>query len=104
MKHDLPRMDRVKLLLAPSRSAEISNGRVATRSIAEALNVSKDITPGLLTCCIILVMHQFGFERMEEALHRSVVIAIGPATHRGAEAGGLHHLAILRRGVLNATI
>src|SRR5260370_28813898 len=77
---------------------------MATRSIVKALDVGKDITSGFLTCCIMLVMDEFGFERVEEALHRSVVIAIGSAAHRGPEAGGLHHLAILRRGVLNATI
>src|SRR5207248_9228276 len=80
------------------------DGRVATRSIIKAFDVSKDITSGFLTCCIMLVMDEFGFERVEEALHRSVVIAIGPAAHRSPKAGGLHHLAILRRGVLNATI
>jgi hypothetical protein len=48
----------------------------------------------------MLVMDEFGFERVEEALHRSVVIAIGPAAHRSPEAGGLHHLAILCRGYL----
>ena len=34
----------------------------------------------------MLVMDEFGFERVEEALHRSVVIAIGPAAYRGPEA------------------
>jgi len=52
----------------------------------------------------MLVMEELGFEGVEEALHPSVVIAIGPAAHRGQEAGGLHHLAILRRGVLNTAI
>ena len=28
-------------------------------------------------CCIMLVMDKLGFERVEEALHRCVVIAIG---------------------------
>src|SRR6266516_4104639 len=75
-----------------------------TRSIIEALDVSKDITSGLLTCCIMLVMDELGLERVKEALHRSVVVAIGPAAHRGPQAGGLHQPAILRRGILNATM
>ena len=58
---------------------------MAPRSIVKALDVSKNITSGFLTCCIMLVMDEFGFERVEEALHRSVVIAIGPAA-RGPEA------------------
>jgi hypothetical protein len=65
-------MDRVKLLLAHLDRAEISDGRVATRSIVKDLDVSKDITPGLLTCCIVLVMDEFSFERVEEALHRAL--------------------------------
>ena len=73
---------------------------MAPRSIIESFDVSKDITSGFLTCCIMLVMDEFGFERVEEALHRSVVIAIGLAAHRSPKAGGLYHLAILRRGVL----
>ena len=50
---------------------------MATRSIVKALDVGKDITSGFLTCCIMLVMDEFGFKRVEETLHRSVVIAIG---------------------------
>src|ERR1700739_1025642 len=63
---------------------------MAPRSIVEAFDVRKDIPLGFLTCCIMLVMDEFGFERVEEALHRSVVIAIGLAAHRSPEAGGLH--------------
>ena len=50
---------------------------MATRSIIEALDISKDIKSGFLMCCIMLVMDKLGFERVEEALHRCVVIAIG---------------------------
>src|SRR5207237_4135605 len=34
----------------------------------------------------------------------AIVIAVGLAAHRGPEAGGLHHLALVRRGILNASI
>ena len=50
------------------------------------------------------VMDEFGFQRMEEAFHRGVIVAIGPAAHRGFEAGGLQDLTVLCRGVLNAAI
>jgi hypothetical protein len=46
----------------------------------------------------MLEMDEFGF--VERALHRSIIIAIAPPAHRGPEAGGPHHLAIFRRGVL----
>src|SRR5580700_970437 len=49
-------------------------------------------------------MDEFGFERVEEALHRGIVVAVGLAAHRGPEAGRLHQLAILRRGILNAAV
>jgi hypothetical protein len=49
-------------------------------------------------------MDELGFERMEEALYRGIVIAVRFAAHRGPEAGGLHHVAILSRGILNAPI
>ena len=46
------------------------------------------------------VMDELGFERVEEALHRGIVIAVALAAHRGLEAGGLDHFAIFRRGIL----
>jgi len=49
-------------------------------------------------------MDEFGFEGVEETLHRSIVVAVGLAAHRDLEAGGLHHLAVIRRGILNAAI
>ncbi len=49
-------------------------------------------------------MDELGFERVEEALHRGIVIAVALAAHRGPEAGGLDHLAVILRGILNAPI
>jgi len=69
-------MDRVKLRLAPSRSADIADRRVATGSVVEALDVDKDITCCLCPCCVIPVMDELGFERVEEALHRGIVVAV----------------------------
>jgi transposase InsO family protein len=77
---------------------------VTTSSVVEAFDVGKDVTFGFLSCCILTVMDEFGFERVEEALHRGIVVAVGLATHRGLEAGGLRHLAVVRRGILNAAI
>jgi hypothetical protein len=52
---------------------------VATRSIIEAFDVGEEIAPGVLPCCIMPVMDKLGLERVEEALHRGVVVAVGPA-------------------------
>src|SRR6202022_2796360 len=70
--------------------ADIADGRVTPSSIVEAFNVGKDITCCLLPCCILPVMDQLGFERVKEALHRGIVIAIALAAHRGPEASRLH--------------
>ena len=51
---------------------------------------------GFCPCCVLPVMDEFAFERIEEALHRSIVIAVALTAHRGAEASGLDHLAVLR--------
>jgi hypothetical protein len=77
---------------------------VAPGSIVEAFDVGEDITFGFFSRRILPVMDEFGFERVEEAFHRGVVIAVGLAAHRDLEAGGLHHLAVVRRGILNASV
>lgn len=38
-------------------------------------------------------------ERVKEALHRSIVIAVALAAHRPPEAGGLHQRAVICRGL-----
>ena len=77
---------------------------MTTGSIVESFDVGKNITFGFLPCCILAVMDEFCFQRVKEALHRGIVIAVGLAAHRGSEAGGLHHFAIVCRGILNAAI
>src|SRR6266700_6752720 len=77
---------------------------MATDTIIEALDISKDVTFGFLSCCIVTVMDELGFERMEEALHRGIVVAVALPAHRGSEAGGLDRLSVICRGILNAAI
>src|SRR6516164_3306909 len=84
--------------------ADIADGGVATRSIVEAFDVGKDIPCGFCPCCIVPVVDELGLERVKEALHRSIVIAVSLAAHRRSEAGGLHQLAVICRGILNAAI
>jgi hypothetical protein len=43
---------------------------------------SKDITSGFLTCSIMLVMDEFGFERVEEALHRTTDVEPTTSVHQ----------------------
>src|SRR4051812_49054714 len=77
---------------------------MAPRSIVETFDVGEDVTSGVLPCCIVLVMDELGLERVEETLHRGIVVAIGLAAHGRLEAGGLQRIAILRRSILNAAI
>src|SRR3984893_15543391 len=84
--------------------ADIADGGVTTSSVVEALDVGKDITCGFCPCCIMPVMDELGFERVEEALHRGIVIAVCLAAHRCLESGRLDHLTIVRRSILDAAI
>ena len=63
--------------------------------VVEALDVGEDVAVCLIAGCILAMMNQFGLERVEEALHRGVVVAVGPAAHGRPEAGSLHQLSIL---------
>jgi len=84
--------------------ADIADGGVATGSVVVSFDVDKDIAFGFFSCRILTVMDELGFERVEEAFHRRIVVAVGLAAHRGLEAGGLRHLAAVRRGILDASI
>src|ERR1700679_1767577 len=75
--------------------ADVADGRVTPSSVVEAFDVGEDITTGFLPCCITAVMDEFGFDRVEEALHRSVVIAVALAAHGGLEACGPDQLAVI---------
>ena len=49
--------------------------------VIEAFDVGKDVTFGFLSCGIAAAMDKFSFERVEETLHRGIVVAVGLATH-----------------------
>ena len=73
-------------------------------SIIEAFDVGKDIAFGLVASCVFLVMDLLGFERVEEAFHRCIVVAVGPAAHRGLHAGGVKRGAVIGGCVLDAPV
>src|SRR6266853_5526938 len=73
-------------------------------SIVEAFDVGKNIALGVCSCCVFPVMDEFGLEGVEEALHRSIVVAVSLAAHRGSDSGGLQARAIVVRGILDAAI
>ena len=57
-------------------------------SIVKALDEGEDIALGLGTGFVMAMMDEFGLQGMEEAFHRGIVVAIGPAAHRCGDAGG----------------
>ena len=61
-------------------------------------SVAKELGP----CCIVPAVDELRLERVKEALHRSIVIAVALAAHRCPETDGSHQLAVIRRGILNA--
>lgn len=63
--------------------------------IVEALDVGEDVALCFMAGLILAVMDQFSLERVEEAFHRGIVVAVGSAAHRGPEASGLQRLAVL---------
>src|SRR5665213_3230681 len=73
-------------------------------SVVEALDEGEDIAPGLGASLVVAVMNELSLQGMEEALHRGIVVAIGPAAHRCGDAGTRKSVAIGMRSILNATI
>ena len=79
-------MDRVKLLLVPRDRPDVADGRMATDTVMEVFDIGKEVAIWPLSCCIVTVMDELDFERIEEALHRGIVVAVALAAHRGPEA------------------
>ena len=69
-------------LVSEIRGHLIADFRMAPDTVVEHLDVFKDYLPSLLTGGKAVVMQAFRFERAKEALHRRIVPAISPPTHR----------------------
>ncbi|SSP03654.1 Uncharacterised protein [Acinetobacter pittii] len=55
--------------------------------IVEALDVSEQVSPRLVSGGVDAVMNAFGLEGVEEALHRGIVPAVALSAHRRGDAG-----------------
>ncbi len=55
--------------------------------VVEAFDVDEQASPGLFFGGMDAVMDAFGFERVEEALHRCILPAIAFAAHRRGNVG-----------------
>lgn len=72
--------------------------------IVEALNVAKDAGLGRLSGWIPCMMHQFGLELGEEALHGCVVVTVAGATHADLNAILGQKPLVAATGVLAAPV
>ena len=66
--------------------AEIPQGRVTARRIVEALDIVEHIGPCLIPRPVGFSRDAFGFQRREEAFHRSIVPAVAGPAHRAGDA------------------
>ena len=62
-------------------------------TVVEDLDVLSDGRLGLGAGQIAAMVNEFVFQAAPEALHRSVVVAISPAEHRGRHEATLYMLA-----------
>ena len=63
-------------------------------SVVEAFDEDEDIALGLGAGAVIAMMNEFGFQGVEEALHRGVIVAIGPAAHRSDDTRACEDVSI----------
>ncbi len=72
--------------------------------VVKAFDVGEQVSPGLFFGGVDAVVHSFGFESVEEALHRSIIPAIAFPAHGRGDVCRSQGLAIGFSGVLDATI
>ena len=63
--------------------AQVTEGRMTTATVGEALNVQENIRLGLGPGSIAPLVTQFGFEGAEETFHRGIVQTVAKAAHAG---------------------
>src|SRR5881409_3138407 len=94
----------VQLVFKVHRSF-VAKSAVDPLPVIVALDVLKEISPPFGSGGIAArQLDALAFVRGHEAFHGGVVIRIGGATHARLDAGRLQGRAMLRTGVLNATI
>lgn len=81
-----PKSGRVKRLLAPYRSEGCIRWRNRAGFDCRAFDEGEYITLGLGAGLVLTIVNELGLKMVEEALHRSVVEAVGPAAHRCGKA------------------
>ncbi len=70
---------------------ELSRGTIAkcrmpTDSIIEHFDPFKNILPSRFSCEVAPMLHEFGFQRMEEAFDDRIVPAVSTPTHARRQA------------------
>jgi len=75
-----------------------------TLPIVEQVNVFHDLIGGFGARPVAAMMHEFGFQRAPETLHRRVVIAVSFAAHRHAHSVASEQRLILMAAILAPAI
>ena len=83
---------------------EEAEGAVEPRSVVEDFDVFEDSEASLGACGKGARGEEFGFESAPEALHVSVVVAVGPAAHADFAVVLPQDLTVLRAGILDAAV
>src|SRR5258708_24885314 len=68
---------------------DVADGRVDPLTIVVAFDIGEQVAPGGIPIGVFALVDEFGFQRAEEALHRSVIPAVSRAAHRLGDGGGL---------------
>jgi hypothetical protein len=77
---------------------------MTTGSIIEHFDPFKNILPGLFPSAVAPMLHELGFQRMNEAFDHGIVPAVPPPTHARRQAVTGQHLAVQGGGVLCAAV
>jgi hypothetical protein len=82
------------------RWRSVADARVAPLAAVEDLDIFEERGSGLAPCGESGSVHELGFERAEEALHRGIVEAIPLTAHRDLDVVEPEQLAIVATGLL----
>ena len=82
----------------------MSDSRMFSLPIVIRFDVLKDSVFSDASSQVSFSVHEFDFQRVEKALHRSIVITVGSAAHAAAQAVVPDQSLIALRTILAATI
>jgi len=83
---------------------QVAQCRMSSMPIVETLNVSEDVTFGLVRRIVFATMNQLGLNGTEETFHGGVIVGISLATHTRLDAMVGQQRLVFIAGILAATV